>query len=100
MNEKLVRDKIPEIILSNGEEAHVRILSHEEYLVALDAKLREEVEEYLEANDLTELGDILEVIRAIAEARGSSYEETEELRIAKLKERGSFKKKLSLEIKD
>lgn len=33
---KLVRDKIPEIIEKNGQTAHIKILSEEEYRNALD----------------------------------------------------------------
>lgn len=42
---KLVRDKIPQIIREAGKEPIIRILDHEEYLVELDKKLLEEVEE-------------------------------------------------------
>ena len=96
MNEKLVRDLIPSIIRSNGEEPTTRILSDQEYLTALDEKLREEVAEYLEANDLNELADVLEVIRAIAIARGSSIEKIEQVREKKFEERGGFSDKISL----
>lgn len=96
MEGKLVRDKIPDIITDNGDVASTRILSKEEYLVALDEKLQEEVQEYLEANDLSELGDILEIIRAIASARGSSIVEIDAYREAKLLERGGFEKRIFL----
>lgn len=96
MSEKLVRDLIPDIIRADGHEPNTRVLSDEEYLVALDEKLREEVAEYLEANDLNELADILEVIRAIAEARGSNIEQIEVIRENKLQARGGFSEKISL----
>lgn len=80
MIEKLVRDGIPEIIRNKGEIPTVRTLNKEEYLLALDKKLSEEVAEYLEANDLDELGDVIEVIRAIASARGSNIEQVESVR--------------------
>lgn len=96
MSEKLVRDHIPEIIRSNGEEPKVRTLNDDEYLAALDDKLREEVAEYLEANDLNELADILEVIRAIAEAHGSSIEKIERVREEKFEKRGGFSDRISL----
>ncbi len=98
MTEKLVRDNIPAIIVANGEQPVTRQLNEAEYLTALDAKLQEEVAEYLEANDLVELSDILEVIRAIAEARGSSYEAIEAARIAKRDERGGFDQHIALEL--
>ena len=43
---KLVRDKIPEIIEGNGEKPVTRILNDEEYLKELNTKLQEEVNEY------------------------------------------------------
>lgn len=98
MSEKLVRDNIPEIIRGHGEAPVTRVLSDEEYLIALDEKLREEVEEYLEANDLNELADILEVVRAIALARGSSIEQVESVREKKLEERGGFDDQISLTV--
>jgi predicted house-cleaning noncanonical NTP pyrophosphatase (MazG superfamily) len=96
MSEKLVRDNIPAIIRRNGETPVTRTLDDEEYLAALDEKLREEVNEYLEANDLDELADILEVIRAIARARGSSIEQIESVREEKLEARGGFNDRISL----
>lgn len=96
MAEKLVRDRIPEIIRRDGQEPQTRILGDDEYLKALDAKLMEEVHEYLADNDLHELEDILEVVRAIAVARGSTYDAIEEGRQKKLSERGGFLEKISL----
>jgi len=66
------------------------------YLTELDKKLQEEVAEYLEQNDLAELGDVLEVIRAIAYARGRGIDEIEDMREQKFRERGGFKKMIFL----
>ena len=43
---KLVRDKIPEIIEADGKVCRTHILSNEEYIAALEVKLNEEVAEY------------------------------------------------------
>ena len=43
---KLVRDKIPEIIEADGKTCKTKILSDEEYIAALETKLNEEVAEY------------------------------------------------------
>ncbi|NCF33535.1 MAG: phosphoribosyl-ATP pyrophosphohydrolase [Proteobacteria bacterium] len=87
---KLVRDKIPEIIRNDGKTCSVRILEHWEMNDALGAKLREEVDEYLIANDAEELADILEVVYASAERLGVSKDELEEIRAAKAAKNGGF----------
>ena len=94
---KLVRDKIPEIILKDNELPTTRILNDEEYIQELNKKLQEEVSEYLEAENIEEMVDILEVIRAILEHKGVSYDEIEEKRIKKATKRGAFKEKIYLE---
>ena len=71
---KLVRDKIPEIILKDNELPTTRILDDEEYIKELNRKLQEEVNEYLEAENIEEMVDILEVIRAILEHKGVTYD--------------------------
>jgi predicted house-cleaning noncanonical NTP pyrophosphatase (MazG superfamily) len=60
---KLVRDKIPQIIRTKGLEPVIYAADAEEYGVRLRAKLREEVEEFLDSgSDPEELADILEVL--------------------------------------
>ncbi|MBE5906371.1 MAG: phosphoribosyl-ATP pyrophosphohydrolase [Lachnospiraceae bacterium] len=96
MYNKLVRDKIPEIIEADGKKCEIEILSDERYLKALDAKLNEELEEYHKDQNIEELADLLEVIYACAEARGSSKEELERVRAGKAEKRGGFVKKILL----
>lgn len=67
---KLVRDKIPELIRSHGEIPYIRILCDEEYTVALEQKLDEETAEFHKGKNLEELADILEVVYALAENMG------------------------------
>ena len=93
---KLVRDNIPEIIRNSGKECDIEILSDEEYLQMVDAKLDEELAEYHKEQNLEELADLLEVLYAAANARGYSVEELEACRIKKQKERGGFGKKILL----
>ena len=69
---KLVRDKIPEIIEADGKTCKTHILSDDEYLAALETKLNEEVAEYQIDKNLEEMADVLEVLRAICVARGYS----------------------------
>jgi len=94
---KLVRDRIPEIILKDNELPTTRILDDEEYLKELNRKLQEEINEYLEDDNIEEMVDILEVIRAILEHKGVTYDEIEEKRIKKATKRGAFKEKIFLE---
>lgn len=94
---RLVRDKIPELMLKEHELPTTRILSDEEYIEELNKKLEEEVKVYLENENVEEIVDILEVIRAILEFKGSTYEEVEEKRIKKAKKKGTFKEKIYLE---
>ena len=94
---KLVRDNIEEIMISKGAKPVTRILSDEEYLIELNKKLLEEVNEYLESGEVEELADIKEVFLAILEVKQISNENLEEIRINKVKKRGAFKKRLLLE---
>ena len=94
---KLVRDKIPDIIKQAGKNCTFTILSDEDYLKFLDKKLNEELAEYQESKSMEELTDLQEVIQAVAIARGSSPEEIESIRKAKVQNRGGFEKKILLE---
>ena len=95
---KLVRDKIPEIIASDdGKTCVTRIMEDDEYLEALNAKMQEELTEYLESGDVEELADLEEVLRAILDVKKVTYEEFEKIRLAKVEKRGAFKKKIFLE---
>lgn len=95
---KLVRDKIPEIIEKDGKSCKTHILSNDEYIVALEVKLNEEVAEYQADKNLEEMADVLEVLQAICLARGYSLKELEALRAKKSDERGGFAKKIFLEV--
>lgn len=93
---KLVRDKIPQIIEGMGNSCITEILSDEEYLRMVDAKLDEELAEYYADGSVEELADLLEVIYAAAEARGYTVEELENVRKEKAEKRGGFDKKILL----
>ncbi len=93
---KLVRDRIPEIIEASGKSCVVETMSDDDYLRALDAKLEEELAEYHRERNIEELADLMEVIRAAAAARGYSVEELERVRAEKAAKRGGFEKKLFL----
>lgn len=93
---KLVRDRIPEIIAANGQHCKTEILSDEEYIRMLDAKLDEELAEYHADPNLEELADLLEVLRAAAVARGYTLAQLESVRAAKAEARGGFERRILL----
>lgn len=90
MVEKLVRDRIPEIIRSQGRECECRVASEEEFLHFLTMKLDEEVAEYKADRNLEELADVLEVLVALAEYHGYSEEDLLRKRHEKATSRGKF----------
>jgi len=94
---KLVRDRIPEIIEKDGKTCECSVLSQEYYIALLDQKLNEELAEYQESKSMEELADLLEVMSAVATARGSSIEEVEKIRVSKKEKRGGFEKRILLE---
>lgn len=94
---KLVRDKIPEIIEKNDGKPKIKILRENEYKKELRKKLLEETKEYIEDDNIEEIADILEVINAILENEDVSFEEIEVIRKNKKNERGAFKEKIFLE---
>ena len=93
---KLVRDRIPEIIEASGKSCVTEILSDEAYLRLVDAKLDEELAEYHSDQSIEELADLLEVIYAAAMARGYTLEQLESVRAAKAEKRGAFANKILL----
>ena len=93
---KVIRDKIPEIIQKDGYTCNIQTLSDEKFLLEIEKKLSEEVTEYQNDKNPEELADILEVIYAIAQLKGISKEELEKIRIKKLQDRGGFEKNLFL----
>ena len=93
---KLVRDKIPEIIEKSGKKCNIETMDKKTYLESLDNKLNEELAEYQQDKSIEELADLLEVIYAVASARGYSIEELERIRAEKAEKRGGFKDRIWL----
>ena len=94
---KLVRDKIPEIIHESGDVAITHVAGEEEYKEMLIKKLQEEVEEFTEDHSLEEAADVLEVLRSICSNEGLDITKLEEVRKKKANKRGGFDKKIILE---
>lgn len=99
-HDKLVRDRIPDIIKDAGKRFTTSVLEESEYLAQLDRKLEEELAEYLASKDvpsqIEELADILEVVYAVAEAKGITVEELEAIRYKKAEKKGAFKGRVLL----
>lgn len=96
---KLVRDRIPDIIRRHGGEPKVTVLGEDAYREALHAKLAEEAAELAEATGTAvakELVDLLEVLRAIADVHGQSWQEVEQAVEMKRGQRGAFAERFYL----
>lgn len=85
---KLVRDKIPEILDSKGVSYEKRVVSGDEYHLALVDKLIEEVREFKIDHSSEELADVLEVIDALLKL--PDYTDVGTLQKEKREERGGF----------
>lgn len=88
--DKLVRDRIPEIIENSGNHCEVEVVSDEIALEYLYKKLNEEVEELLEDKNLEEIADVVEVLFAIGKKYGYSEEDILNRRIEKNAKSGGF----------
>ncbi|ENQ3077351.1 nucleoside triphosphate pyrophosphohydrolase [Bacillus multifaciens] len=81
---KLVRDRIPEIIEKTGKTCTTRILNEKEYIDEICKKIQEELAEYVEAetpeHKLEELADLLELVNALAQYQGVTLEDVEKVR--------------------
>ena len=93
---KLVRDKIPQIIEDNGQKAQLKILEGDAYLASLEEKLNEEVGEYHKDRSVEELADILEVVYALAATIGCTPAQLEHICMEKRQQRGGFDQKIFL----
>ena len=94
--DKLVRDKIPQIIEASGKSCDVEIVSNEVALEYLYKKLNEEVNELLTDKNLDEVADVMEVLFAIANKYGYSEQDLLDKRNEKKNSRGGFEKNIVL----
>lgn len=93
---KLVRDKIPDIIKNQGGLPHVRILNEIEFGIELIRKLHEETKEFDESHEIEELADIFEVVYSIADLYGYKIEEIIDAMVAKREKNGGFRSRIFL----
>jgi predicted house-cleaning noncanonical NTP pyrophosphatase (MazG superfamily) len=94
---KLVRDRIPEIIQADGHKAVTRILDEDSYRAALLEKLAQEAQQAPVEQLGTELADVLEVLQAITQAHGLTWNEILSIAARKRTERGAFDNRIFLE---
>ncbi|HCX63709.1 MAG TPA: phosphoribosyl-ATP pyrophosphohydrolase [Eubacteriaceae bacterium] len=94
--DKLVRDRIPEIIEGSGKSCEIETLSEEDYRKYLYQKLLEETQEFDASKEIEELADIVEVIEAILRTRNVSKAEFQFIRNKKREKKGAFEKRLLL----
>lgn len=94
--DKLVRDRIPEIIESSGNKCEIEVVSDEVALEYLYKKLSEEVSELLEDKNLDEIADVMEVLFAIGAKYGYSEEDVLNRRNEKKDARGGFEDNIVL----
>lgn len=94
--DKLVRDRIPEIIEASGSKCEIETVSDEVALEYLYKKLGEEVSELLKDRNLDEIADVMEVLFAIGKKYGYSEDEVLGRRSEKKNTRGGFEDNLVL----
>ena len=94
--DKIVRDRIPEVIEAAGQHAIYELVDREMALEGLKRKLSEELTVYLESGSLEDLADLLEVMLGVAYHSGVSWQELEAVRLAKRAERGGFERGVRL----
>jgi len=90
---KLVRDRIPEIFRLAGKTCTTRVLNDEDYAAALKAKLVEESQEFMAAEDddlTTELVNVCEVMEAIATHYKLDWDAVRAVQAKRREQRGSF----------
>ena len=94
---KLIRDKIPEIIKGVGERPYLRILNEKEYLREIKKKILEEARELIKATKkkdvVNEVVDIQELIDNLIAKLSLTKSQLQKQQKIKNKRRGSFKKR-------
>ena len=100
--EKLIRDRIPEIIKNSGRAANIRTADENEMWGLLKQKLVEEANELLASDniksDCEEFADVLEVIEAMMDRLSPS--KIRQLQLKKAEDRGMFDKRYVIKLDD
>jgi predicted house-cleaning noncanonical NTP pyrophosphatase (MazG superfamily) len=99
--EKLIRDRIPEILGPKNIFVKERIMPNDEYIYQLKLKLLEEAQEVLDSTNLDELieemADVFEVLHAIINANSIDSGQIEKKREEKGRKSGVFNRKIYCE---
>jgi predicted house-cleaning noncanonical NTP pyrophosphatase (MazG superfamily) len=98
---KLVRDRIPEIIKKNADSCVTKKLNQKEFRLETLKKVVEEANELLAAKDskiemIKELADLKEIIDTVMSAHKISNKEVSKEKKIRKKQRGGFEKKVYL----
>ena len=97
IHNKLVRDKIPEIIKAAGKECTIELISDNQKVISLlEDKALEEWAEYQEARSVEEIADMVEVLLSLSERLGTSRKDLLKLVDHKADKRGRFEKGIYL----
>ena len=94
---KLVRDKIPEVIENSGKKFSSHIAGELEYKEELFKKVYEELEEFKENPSAEEMADIFEVLEGLIKAYNIEMNDVFDIKEEKARERGAFEKRIVLE---
>jgi len=88
---KLVRDRIPQIIESEGRTCEYRkVHDHDEHMRQLRAKMSEETNEFFENPCVEEAADMLEVLYAFIFLHNINFDDVMNTAYAKEDARGGF----------
>lgn len=91
---KLIRDKLPEIISINSAKIFTKVMKKDECITRLNDKLIEEASEVINSQTkeelIEELADLFEVMFSIAKIHGIDFEQIQEIQKQKKLEFGGF----------
>ena len=92
--DKLIRDKLPQIMRASGIQVFERAMEKDEYLKRLKDKLLEEAKEVIasgsEKEMREELADLLEVMLSLAKAYGMELADIQQAAAQKREDKGGF----------
>ena len=97
MKQKLVRDRIPDIIRKEGNVPLTRRAEAEEAKSLVIAKMYEEVGEFADEPSLEEAADVYHVFMAMIRVHGMTYDQVIKAAVEKANQKGRFHDLIVLE---